>query len=216
MRLHSSIILSRLFYGGGILAFVCHRQPRHLWLAVSILYAAFVIFDALRTKTSSDSVLLPFGSGWLIFLMKIYYWDRWDLAVRIDLLLCLSLMLSLLLMVRRFCLVERFLSRFNSMSRRQRGIAIFLGCEFVFIISSLAITRRGVRLVGDEPHYLAIAQSIVRDADLDVFNQYYRNQFRNFVDVEKLPVHGTFGRGEKKSIRITCPDWRSRWLPSCC
>ena len=174
-------------------------------MAISILYAAAVVWQAGRTRSFFDAALVPFSSGWLILVMRFLYWDRWDFDLRIDLLLGLSLFFSLLLAGRRLRWGERFLALFNTFTPRKKGVAIFLGCELVFILSSLVITRRGVKLVGDEPHYLVIAQSIVRDFDLNVFNQYYRNQFGDFIEVEKLPVHGTFGKGEKRIFSYHLP-----------
>ena len=191
MRLNSRILIWRLLYAGGLVSFICHRSPTTLMMAISILYAA--------------AALVPFSSGWLILVMRFLYWDRWDFDLRIDLLLGLSLFFSLLLAGRRLRWGERFLALFNTFTPRKKGVAIFLGCELVFILSSLVITRRGVKLVGDEPHYLVIAQSIVRDFDLNVFNQYYRNQFGDFIEVEKLPVHGTFGKGEKRIFSYHLP-----------
>ena len=67
------------------------------------------------------------------------------------------------------------------------------------------ITRKGVALVGDEPHYLAISQSLARDFDLNVFNQYFRDGFKEFLAVEKLAAHGTFGKGYKKLYSYHLP-----------
>ena len=205
MHLNSRILIRRLLYIGGIITFIVHRSPTTPWLAIPILITAAIAWQAARAGSASESVLLPFSSGWLIFLMKSFYWDRWDFTSRIDVLLGLSLAFSLLLSVRRFRLMEKGLACFHSLSPRKKGAAIFIGCELVFALSSLVITWRGVKLVGDEPHYLAISQSIVQDGDLNVFNQYYRNRFRDFIDVEKLPAHGTFGKGEKKIYSYHLP-----------
>jgi hypothetical protein len=205
MRLNSRILIWRLFYAGGLVSFICHRSPTTLTMAISILYAAAVAWQAGRTRSFFDAALIPFSSGWLILLMRFFYWDRWDFDLRIDLLLGLSLVFSLLLAGRRLRWRNRLFTSFNTLTPRKKGVVIFLGCELVFILSSLGITRRGVKLVGDEPHYLVIAQSIVRDFDLNVFNQYYRNQFGDFIEVEKLPVHGTFGKGEKRIFSYHLP-----------
>ncbi|MCP4155792.1 MAG: hypothetical protein GY757_49155 [bacterium] len=52
-------------------------------------------------------------------------------------------------------------------------------------------------LGGDEPHYLVISHSISRDFDLNVFNQYARDEYREFIDV-RLHHHATVGKGFKK------------------
>ena len=60
-------------------------------------------------------------------------------------------------------------------------------------------------LAGDEPHYLAISQSLARDGDLNVFNQYFRGGFKEFLDVKTLPAHGTWGKGFKKIYSYHLP-----------
>ncbi len=60
-------------------------------------------------------------------------------------------------------------------------------------------------LVGDEPHYLALSQSLARDHDLNVFNQYFRGGFKEFLDVEKLAAHGTWGKGFKRIYSYHLP-----------
>ncbi|MBI4475782.1 MAG: hypothetical protein HY654_01335 [Acidobacteria bacterium] len=75
------------------------------------------------------------------------------------------------------------------------GIAVSeLGRARVFAIS-LAIfvacgtyAHRAAGLQGDEPHYLVIAQSLLKDGDLRIENQHSRREYRSFVDRD-LPPH---------------------------
>jgi hypothetical protein len=75
----------------------------------------------------------------------------------------------------------------------------------LFILAAGLLTRRGVALVGDEPHYLAISQSLARDGDLNVFNQYFRGGFKEFLNVERLDAHGTWGKGYKQIYSYHLP-----------
>jgi len=46
---------------------------------------------------------------------------------------------------------------------------------------------------------------MARDGDLNVFNQYFRDGFKEFLAVDKLPAHGTWGKGFKKIYSYHLP-----------
>ncbi len=48
-------------------------------------------------------------------------------------------------------------------------------------VGALLLFRVPIAPTGDEPHYLVVTQSLVRDRDLDVANQYATRQYREFV-----------------------------------
>jgi hypothetical protein len=89
-------------------------------------------------------------------------------------------------------------------SIKKRAIIIFIITEMIFILSSFVLVKRGVLLLGDEPHYLAIAHSIAKDGDINVFNQYARDEYKYFIDY-KLSSHAKEGKGFKKWYSIHLP-----------
>ncbi|TFG79811.1 MAG: hypothetical protein E4H23_04655 [Chrysiogenales bacterium] len=137
--------------------------------------------------------------------MRLFYWDRGDFALRIQNLLLLASLFAFFYWIRRRRLVKKFLLYFNSRSLRKRLLVIFISSELLFILAAGVLTQRGVALVGDEPHYLAISQSLARDGDLNVFNQYFRDGFKEFLHVKKLAAHGTWGKGYKKIYSYHLP-----------
>ena len=163
-----------------------------------VLLSAFLA-ARVRSAAGARAVFLPFVSGLLLLPMRLFYWDRADFAGR-----SLSLLL-LAALARRRRWPQRFLRRFNGLTLRRRLVSIFLAAELLFVAGAALLTRGGVALAGDEPHYLAISQSLARDRDLNVFNQYFRDGFREFLDVEKLPAHGTWGRGYKRIYSYHLP-----------
>ena len=107
-----------------------------------------------------------------------------------------------------FCLrrpARRWLRCFNGLGLKKRLLAIFVTAELLFILAAAVLTQRGVALVGDEPHYLAISQSLARDHDLNVFNQYFRGGFKEYVRLRKGDDSGdtmAVIQGAERSMRV--------------
>lgn len=145
-----------------------------------------------------------FSSGLLILPMRLFYWDSFDFDIRVKYLFYLSLLFALFSFIKKSDLLKIFVEWFNSKKLKKRLIIIFLFSEIIFIFASYINVKRGVVLVGDEPHYLVISQSIAKDGDLNVFNQYARDIYRDFINY-RLQHHARVGRGFKK--------WYSFHLP---
>lgn len=177
----------------GFASFLATLPAALPWLLPPLL---FFLLSLLRRR-GHGAAFFPFASGLLIWPMRLFYWDRVDLQLRTRNLLILAVLFAVCLLAREQRWGRRFLRRFNSLALKKRLLAVFVVAEALFILGSAVLTRRGVALAGDEPHYLAVSQSLARDGDLNVFNQYFRGGYREFLDVKKLPAHGTWGRGFK-------------------
>lgn len=187
----------------GFVTFAIFRAGGLLWLPFLVLFLL-----ALRRRTGDPSAsrcFVPFASGLLAWPMRLFYWDRGDFDLRLRSLLLLAALASLLVLAGRRRWAARFLRSFNSLSLKRRVLAVFAGAELLFVLAAALITMRGVALVGDEPHYLAISQSLARDGDLNIFNQHFRGGYREFLDVQDLPAHGTWGKGYKKIYSYHLP-----------
>ncbi|MBN2345433.1 MAG: hypothetical protein JXO51_03510 [Candidatus Aminicenantes bacterium] len=203
-----------LLTGAGLATFLAHHRPSAVWLLPALLFLVTLLPWPKRAPLAGwRRPLRPFASGLLVWPMRLFYWDAGDFAARVENLLLLATLFALFGLVRERRWLRRFLRRFNSLSLKRRLLAVFLGAELLFILSSGLVTRQGVSLVGDEPHYLAISQSLARDGDLNVFNQYFRGGYREFLDVEKLPAHGTWGKGLKKIYSYHLPGVSLTLLP---
>ena len=213
MAIMRKSIIFRLLWPAGLLVFIGYAGPFH-WLtivavATALLALGLTFFTGRpagrRAGQSAEKALWPLASGLLCPLLKLFYWDQFDLKRRVLLLLALALAFAWLRLARHLRVPEKLIGFFNRRSLIHRLLLIFLVSEICFLSASLLITVRGVKLVGDEPHYLAIAQSLAQDRDLNVFNQYYRGRYREFLDADRLPVHGTFGRGYKRIYSYHLP-----------
>lgn len=190
----------------GFATFSVFRAGGGLWL----LPCALFLLTWLKPAAGSSlwdcrRCFFPFAAGVLIWPLRLFYWDRVDLSLRARNLLLLAALFTLFFLARKLHASRKFLFRFNSLSLKKRLLAIFLGAELLFVLAAAVLTERGVALAGDEPHYLAVSQSLARDRDLNVFNQYFRDGYKEFLRVEKLPAHGTWGKGYKRIYSYHLP-----------
>lgn len=133
----------------------------------------------------------------LIFVLKPFHWDNADLLARVLNLLLITYSLSFLFYAWYYRLHRKFLFFFNHLSLKKRLLFIFIVTQILFIFSSFVLVQKGVTMSGDEPHYLVVSHSIAKDGDLNVFNQYARDQYREFMDV-RLNHHARVGTGFKR------------------
>ncbi|MFC2154987.1 hypothetical protein ACFLRB_00650 [Acidobacteriota bacterium] len=207
VRMYDStkIWLYRVAVFAGYLSFFMHGNMGQPLLLMAAAALVLIFYIELKHKKNLVKLLLPFSSGLLCFLMNQFYWDTFDFISRVNGLLLLSLLFSIGLTVWEFDLLRKFLTFFNDLNLRKRLLIIFIFTEMLFVIASGIIVKEGVALGGDEPHYLAISQSLIKDFDLNVFNQYFREGYKEFIDVKKLRAHGAFGKGYKKMYSIHLP-----------
>ncbi|HUU06740.1 MAG TPA: hypothetical protein VMZ49_12785, partial [Patescibacteria group bacterium] len=202
----SLALASDLSVMAGFITFFIFGGSNHLWLLPFALFLlSFLKRQKKQTYANERLCFFPYAAGLLIWPMRLFYWDRGDFALRIQNLLLLATLFAFFFLIRRRRLVKKFLLYFNTRTLKKRLLAIFVSAELLFILAAGVLTQRGVALVGDEPHYLAISQSLARDGDLNVFNQYFRDGFKEFLHVKKLAAHGTWGKGFKKIYSYHLP-----------
>ena len=180
----------------GFHTFLFTLGPGNTLVIITCFLMTAVLFLKLKYKKSHMDLLFPLSAGLLCFLIKLFYWDRPDYINRVETLLLLALLFSLVITLRKHRILKKFLFFFNRLPLKKRLTGIFITAEILFILSALIITWKGVELGGDEPHYLVISHSIARDFDLNVFNQYAREEYRDIIDV-RMRHHARVGKGFK-------------------
>jgi hypothetical protein len=181
---------------GGFHAFLFTLNIRHPLIIITCIILTTILFVKFKYKKSYMHLLFPLASGLLIFPMRLFYWDKPDYLQRVANLLLIALIFSLVIVARRFRFYRKLLFSFNRLTLKRRLIVIFIAVEIVFIIAVFIMTQKGIILGGDEPHYLVISHSIAKDGDLNVFNQYARDEYREFIDI-RLQHHARVGKGFK-------------------
>jgi hypothetical protein len=73
------------------------------------------------------------------------------------------------------------LRKFFTLRTRTQSLLLFAAALLVFNVGSLIITSRGTGFSGDEPHYLLITHSLLRDKDFDLANNYARRDYDAFM-----------------------------------
>jgi len=198
MKKHPDIksVFNKLLTLAGFLTFLFTLGVMNPLVIITCVLVALILFFNVKYKRPYLELLFPISSGLLLFVMRLFYWDQADFVQRANLLLLISLVFSLVLTIRKYRLFKKFLFFFNRLPLKKRLTGIFVFTEILFIIASFILTEKGVLLGGDEPHYLAISHSIAKDLDLNVFNQYARDEYRDFIDVH-LQHHARVGKGFK-------------------
>ncbi len=83
----------------------------------------------------------------------------------------------------------------------QPALAIFIMSVIIFGASAINLTRQGLFPTGDEPHYMVIMQSLLRDGNLKVENNYLLKQYKEYYQLTLRPHYIARGRdGEIYSI----------------
>ncbi|ADG75268.1 hypothetical protein Cfla_2378 [Cellulomonas flavigena DSM 20109] len=79
-------------------------------------------------------------------------------------------------------------------------MAVAVGIVSLVVSAAIGMTRDIPGITGDEPHYLLIAQSIVRDGDIDLTNDYasperVANAYPGFTELDPVTHAGVYHEG---------------------
>ena len=129
-------------------------------------------------------------------LALLHYLTFDDLRKRLDLLLLavlfavfyLKVVQTLHLSRDRQTIWRRLSDKFLALPLRKRILILFLAALIIYNAGALLMSSSGGTLSGDEPHYLLIAHSLLHDKDIDLTNNYARQDYLNYM------VPGTFIR----------------------
>src|SRR4030042_3422199 len=77
-----------------------------------------------------------------------------------------------------------------ALSPKKRIAILFLGSLLAFNAGTLLLVSERVTFSGDEPHYLLICHSLLRDGDFDLANNYEQRDYAGFMMFEgKIGAH---------------------------
>lgn len=157
-----------------------------------------------RFAFSSLPLGLLFLSPWLLR----FYTTSGDLRSRLRVLAALAVLGTLSLHLSRFArfLVkrgswfDRTVSRFSSLEPRRRLVVLFLISFFIYQAAGFILVWEGTSFSGDEPFYLLTTHSLLRDGDINVADNYARQDYFHFYSKKDHPrlKLGIYGRQGKK------------------
>ena len=144
----SGLIVAAIF--AGFLSFLINGMLSNPLFLVSLAVLLILSWRWWHADDSAIELLFPFASGILSFFLRLFYWDRFDLALRINSLLFISFIFSLWLAAHHFRVFPRLLRSFNRFSLKKQLLLLFVFFEAVFIFSSyILVIEKKVILVGD-------------------------------------------------------------------
>jgi len=146
------------------------------------------------------------------FLLN-FYWSRQDLLfrlLRLALIIMLtSLGLALIYLEKLKKTIRQKISilveRFSSKRPGQRLVLLFFLAFFVYQLTTLILVLQGITFSGDEPNYLLTTHSLIYDGDINLANNYARQDYFAFYSREehprlKLGIYGRYGKKGKDYI----------------
>lgn len=170
------------------------------------------LFDALPESGRRRGVpaLLPLGffllSPWLLH----FYTSRDDLRVRLRLLALFIIAAVLFLSHSRFARflpqkgsgLDKAVAKFSTLSLRRRLVFLFLASFLVYQAAALVLVFQGASFSGDEPYYLLSSHSLLKDGDINVADNYARQDYFHFYSKKDNPrlKLGVYGRKGKEYI----------------
>jgi len=90
----------------------------------------------------------------------------------------------------RVWIFESWRRKFDSLSIRRRIVILFLVSLLAFNVGTLLLVSKGATFSGDEPHYLMICHSLLKDGDFDLANNYDKRDYAGFMRFEgKIAAH---------------------------
>ena len=147
----------------------------------------------------------------LLFLILLptllfHYLDSDDLIVRSNILLWTILFSIFYLKAITLNTISKkgrspllsIAKRVSSLSIKKKLFILFLISLLLYNAGSVLLTSSGQTFAGDEPHYLLMAHSLLKDGDLDLSNNYANRDYQKImlaqVQIKPHTAPGTAGR----------------------
>lgn len=188
--------------------------PAGLYLLLAVAWISLARWEARAFGRDPGSglregitALLPLAFLYLAPVAATRYFTRADLRGRLTTLLLMVLAAVAVLKLAQYRralggrrpAVEKAFAKWEALPRRGRIAALFLAAMTVYYGSVLALVGQGVTFSGDEPNYLMTSESLLADRDINLRNNYAREDWFRFYDREdqpklKLGIYGRDGR----------------------
>jgi hypothetical protein len=158
------------------------------WLIYSLAVSRLLAAPFEEVLRRDARTYLPLAFAGLAPGTLVHYLSAADVLVRSRLLLAGTLALVIMIKVVQFRswrkrrpgpLPVRLFDP-SKLSPRKKSTALFLAALAVFNLGSLVLIGKGMGFSGDEPHYLLMAHSLLHEGDLDLADNYAREDYRAY------------------------------------
>lgn len=184
-------------------------------LAFFFFLALFVfasrIFSFLGPGSDRDKTLLTIFFPWALFSLSPFllrfYWSRHDLFLR---LLLLAIIIVFSFLIIGLVSYEKYTTKLSQWARgwinrislwpeKKKLLTLFSSAFLGYQAVALLLVLQGITFSGDEPNYLLTTHSLVYDGDINLANNYARQDYFSFYSREenprlKLGIYGRYGR----------------------
>jgi hypothetical protein len=211
-------------------------SPRSVVLATAIIFLTLLAFWILYAKVIEGAFGGPekdvLAADFLTFLPILFfslapltqrhYIGAADLAERLKLLglgilgavLYLKAVQVRLWKERKPGAGRKWAGRFEALAPAGKSLLLFCAALALFAAGSLLLTSTGITFAGDEPHYLLISHSLLRDGDLDLANNYSNRDYGRYMMFEgKIAPHVVAGADPESRYSFHSPGIAFLILP---
>jgi hypothetical protein len=195
-----------------------------LWAAAAGILILSWLFLARREVKRTEAIpaevrrrrvleALPLGFFLLSPWLLRFYTTGPDLRLRLRLLAAFIILAVLALKTadlvgfskKPLSFLARAEAKFSSLSLRRRLIVLFIVSFLVYQLAAFILVAQGTSFSGDEPYYLMTTHSLLRDADINLANNYAQQDYFAFYSKKdnprlKLGIYGRYGRKGKDHI----------------
>ncbi|OGD28314.1 MAG: hypothetical protein A2Y56_12015 [Candidatus Aminicenantes bacterium RBG_13_63_10] len=115
-------------------------------------------------------------------------------------------------------LLRRLEDRIARLPRRKKMVVLFLLAFLAYNAVTLVLVMEGITFSGDEPYYLLTAHSLFADGDINLADNYRRQDYFQFYEKDKNPrlklgVYGRRGKDPDTVYPINLPGISVLMLP---
>lgn len=157
-----------------------------LWMGYSSMFSRLFNLDKQEFLRVDFSTYLPLIYLAFLPLLLTHYLDSGDLLARTNIFLGCILIAILYL---KGAVLKTFLEKedsplrhlgkkFSSLPLKKKLLILFSLSLVLYNAGSLVLTSSGQTFAGDEPHYLLISHSLLKDGDIDLSNNYENKDYQ--------------------------------------
>lgn len=172
-----------------------------LWIALlfcSKFLAWLFEISSVRTRNLGILSYIPLFLLLLLPLANTRFVDHRDFSARVALfgyavlagIFFIKFMIFLRLKTEKPDRLQNFWKRVSSLSIKKKLTVLFIFALVVSNLGSVLMKKGGISYSGDEPHYLLITHSLLKDGDFNVANNYANEDYSAYMpEGVKLDVH---------------------------
>jgi hypothetical protein len=159
-----------------------------LWAIYSIIISRLFSFNYKEALSKDFLTYLPLLALSLAPLTLVHYLDSKDISMRAKILfvaVAFSIIYLKLVQILHWNKEQpapwkTLVQKISSLSLNKKLGFLFLAALIVFNASSLLMISEGNNFTGDEPHYLLMTHSLLYDGDLELANNYERQDYTKY------------------------------------